>query len=70
MISQSKQPKVLQHFPFIIGIVFGLWGLYLVIHYIGHSGLGDLVSMLVGLGLIAVGVISFLMLWKRRHNES
>jgi hypothetical protein len=69
MISQSKQPPALRHFPFIVGIVFGLWGLYLVIHYIGHGGLGDLVSMLVGLGLIAVGVISSLMLWKRLKSE-
>jgi hypothetical protein len=69
MISQSKQPQALKHFPFIVGMVFGLWGLYLVIHFIGHVGLGDLVSMLVGLGLIAVGVISFLMLWKRLKND-
>jgi len=69
MISQSKQPPALKHFPFIVGIVFGLWGLYLVIHFIGENGLGSVVSILVGLSLTAVGVVSLLLLLKRLKND-
>jgi hypothetical protein len=69
MISQSKQPPALKHFPFIVGIAFGMWGLYLVIHFIGLSGVGSIFSILVGLGLIAVGVVSLLLLLKRLKSD-
>ncbi|NLI16558.1 MAG: hypothetical protein GX409_09765 [candidate division Zixibacteria bacterium] len=69
MISQSKQPPALKHFPFIVGIAFGLWGLYLVIHFIGQSNINGIFSILVGLGLIAVGVVSLLLLLKRLKND-
>lgn len=69
MISQSKQPPALKHFPFIVGIIFGLWGLYLVIHFIGLGGVDSLGSILVGLALVAVGVISLLLLLKRLKSD-
>jgi divalent metal cation (Fe/Co/Zn/Cd) transporter len=49
-------------------MIFGLWGLYLVIHFIGHTRLVDFISIIVGLALVAVGVMSFLMMWKRRNK--
>lgn len=57
-----------KNLPFIVGMIFGLWGLYLVIHFIGHTRLVDFISIIVGLALVAVGVMSFLMMWKRRNK--
>jgi len=51
---------------FIIGLVFGIWGAYLVIHALLHFHLTDIASLIVGLCLVAVGVFSGVMLFRDR----
>jgi hypothetical protein len=72
MIQTNKKGGALKRFPFLIGTVFGIWGVYLVIHFAGHTGVTDFISIVIGLGLMAVGVLSTLMFIKGlavKHNH-
>lgn len=50
----------------IISGFLGLWGTYLVIYFWGDLRLTGIVSIIIGMGLIGMGVISIVMFLRGR----
>jgi hypothetical protein len=52
-------------------MVFGLLGIFIVVHYLSHlqARLGDFLSIVVGLGLIGVGVIGLVLYLNQRRRK-
>lgn len=69
MNTGGPKNNAFKNLPFIIGALFGIWGVFLVIHFIGRTGITDFISIFVGLGLIAVGIISAGMFIRGRRGK-
>ncbi len=55
----------------LITVVFGLLGIFMVVHYLSHlhAGLGDFLSIIVGLGLTAIGVLGLVLYLNQRRKR-
>jgi positive regulator of sigma E activity len=58
-----------QYLQPLVGGLFGLWGLYLIIHFFGHLGVTDLASIFIGIGLVLVGALSVFSFLRKQARE-
>jgi hypothetical protein len=57
-------------FQAVISGFFGLWGVYLVIHFWGDLGLKGIVSIIIGISLIGVGIIGIAIFLRGQLKDS
>lgn len=57
-------------FQAVISGLFGLWGVYLVIHFWGDLRLKGIVSIIIGMSLIGVGIIGIMIFLRGRLKGS
>jgi hypothetical protein len=53
----------------LISALFCGYGLYLIIHFIGHLGVTDLASIIIGITLLGVGAFGIYLFLKRLYSE-
>jgi hypothetical protein len=49
----------------LISALFCSYGLFLIIHFVGHLGVTDLASIVIGLALVALGAIGIALFFKK-----